>query len=299
MKITQRAEKINLNRVMDVSIDVHKDILNFFFEAGGKEYADECSNRTSTISRRLDFYHTIAREHGMDNLRLICEPTGQYHNKLFRSARSKGFFTCFVNAESVSKFRVIETNDNGKTDFKDPRVIRTLGKLDKVIKHRMLPDDYLLLRKLNVLYDEIEGELIRSRCRIDKVMTELFCDYSFKNDFFYLPSGQTLLELYGCNPYRIMKAGFEEFTASMKKATPRIQNISLQRLWKDAESSALNQQPEGHIEILEMHLKQLTEDWRTQMSRKDDIVERMISVLRRLREEDPTIPPPTAGVISE
>ena len=218
----------------------------------------------------------IAMEHGMENLRLICEPTGQYHNKLFRAARSKGFFTCFVNAESVSKFRVIETNDSGKTDFKDPRVIRTLGKLDKVIKHRMLSEDYLLLRKLNTLYDEIEGELIRSRCRIDKVLTELFCDYSFKNDFFYLPSGQTLIELYGCNPYRIIKAEFEEFSASMKKATPRIQNSSLQRLWKDAESSVLNQQPEGYIDILEMHLKQLTEDWRTQMGRKNDVVERIL-----------------------
>jgi transposase len=299
MKITQRAEKINLNRVMDVSIDVHKDLLNFFFEAGGKEYADECGNRTSTIIRRLDSYHAIAREHGMESLRLICEPTGQYHNKLFRTARSKGFFTCFVSAESVSKFRVIETNDTGKTDFKDPRVIRTLGKLDKVIKHRILAEDYLVLRKLTALYDEIEIELTRSRCRIDKVLVELFCDYSFKNDFFYTPSGQTLLDLYGCNPCKIIKAGFEEFRAAMKKALPRIQNGSLQRLWKDAESSTLNQQPEGYIEILEMHLQQLTEDWKTQIGRKNDIVERMICVLRRLREEDPNIPPPTAGVISE
>ena len=141
MRITQMAEKINLQKVMDVSVDVHKDTLNFFFETRGKEYADECGNRTSTIIRRLDSYHAIAREHGMESLRLICEPTGQYHNKLFRIARSKGFFTCFVNAESVSKFRVIETNDTGKTDFKDPRVIRTLGKLDKVIKHRILTDD--------------------------------------------------------------------------------------------------------------------------------------------------------------
>jgi hypothetical protein len=46
MKISQKAQKIKLNQVMDISIDVHKDILNFFFEAGGKEYSDECGNRT-------------------------------------------------------------------------------------------------------------------------------------------------------------------------------------------------------------------------------------------------------------
>jgi len=36
-----------------------------------------------------------------------------------------------------------------------------------------------------------------------------------------------------------------------------------------------------------------------QIGRKNDIVERMLCVLKRLREEDPNIPPPTAGVISE
>jgi len=30
MKITRIAEKINLNLTMDISVDVHKDILNFF-----------------------------------------------------------------------------------------------------------------------------------------------------------------------------------------------------------------------------------------------------------------------------
>lgn len=38
MKITQTAQKIKLNQVMDISVDVHKDTLNFLFEAEGKEY---------------------------------------------------------------------------------------------------------------------------------------------------------------------------------------------------------------------------------------------------------------------
>ncbi|MBU2520834.1 MAG: hypothetical protein KJ550_03415 [Proteobacteria bacterium] len=31
MKITYIVEKINLNQVMDISVDVHKDNLSFFF----------------------------------------------------------------------------------------------------------------------------------------------------------------------------------------------------------------------------------------------------------------------------
>ena len=41
MKISQTEQKSNKNGVMDVSVDVHKDMLNFFFEAGGKEYSDD------------------------------------------------------------------------------------------------------------------------------------------------------------------------------------------------------------------------------------------------------------------
>jgi transposase len=299
MRITQTAEKINLQRVMDVSVDVHKDTLNFFFEAGGKEYTDECDNRITTIVKRLESYHKIAQEHGYQSLRIICEPTGHYENKLLRTARSKGFFTSYVNAENVAKFRVIETNDTGKTDTKDPRVIRTLGKLNKVIRHRVIPEEYTLLRKLNSIYDDIEKVITSLRCRIDGLIVELFCDYSFKNEFLYSVSGLSLVEHYGANPYRIVKAGFQKFTTRMKKAAPLIRTQSLQRLWRDALSSVFNEQPEEHIALLELHLSQLLQDWKVQIQRKDRIIEKMVAIVQRLREEDPHIPPPTSGVISE
>ena len=53
MKITHIAEKINLNQVMDISVDVHKDNLNFFFAADSREYTDICSNRTDVIQRPI------------------------------------------------------------------------------------------------------------------------------------------------------------------------------------------------------------------------------------------------------
>jgi len=299
MKITQTAEKIKLNQVLDISVDVHKDTLNFFFETEGKEYSDECSNRTSIIEKKLKKYHGIAGEHGMKTLRIICEPTGQYHNKLFRTARRMGFLTCFVNAESVAKFRVIETNDTGKTDTKDPKVMRTLGELNKVITHRIIDEEYLVLRKLNKIYDEADTAITSLRCRIDRLLVELFCDYSFKKDFLYSTSGLALVEQYGCNPYKIIKAGYRGFCTQMRKATPRIRLKTLQRLWEDVQSSVLNEQPEEYVEVLEIHLHQLINDWLYQIKRKDKIVKIMIEVLNRLREKDPNIPPSTHGVIND
>ena len=64
-------------------------------------------------------------------------------------------------------------------------MIGTLGKLNKVVKFRMIVEEYLLLRKLHKIYDECDVAIISHRCRISKLLLELFCDFSFKKDFLY------------------------------------------------------------------------------------------------------------------
>ena len=299
MKITQTAQKIKGNFAMDISVDVHKDTLNCFFETEGREYYDEFSNRNAVIIKKLAEYHKVATEHGRKTLRVICEPTGQYQNKLFRTARKMGFLTCFVNTESVAKFRVIETNDTGKTDIKDPRVIRTLGQLNKTIIHRHLDNEYLVLRKLNRIYDETQNAIISLKGRMNKVLVELFCDYSFKKDFLYSTSGMALFNKFNCNPYLIVKAGHKRFCKAMKKSAPRIRVDSLQRIWDDAQSSVLNELPDVYIETLQTHMQKLMQDYLEQADWKEATTEKMIRILKRLREKDPNIPPATRGVIND
>ena len=299
MKVTQNAHKINLNNLVDISVDVHKDTLCSFFEIDGKEFSDICSNRTTVIEKKLRSYHNIAKEHGRNGLRVICEPTGQYQNKLLRTARKLGFLTNYVNAESVAKFRIVESNDNNKTDKKDPRVISTLGKLNKVIKLRFLGEDYLMLRKLHKLYDECDVSSTSLRCRISKLLVELFCDYSFEKDFLYSNSGLALVKQYGCNPYRIVEDGYPLFCQKIKLAAPRMMTRSLQRLWEDATSSALNEMPAGYVLVLEEYLRDLLDDYSKMLERKGEITKQMLAILEKLRQDDPLIPPPTPKVISD
>lgn len=299
MKITRTAQKINLNNIVDIPVDVHKDTLCVFFEIDGKEFADTCSNRTAVIEKRLLSYHKIAVEHGRKSLRVICEPTGQYQNKLMRTARRLGFLTNYVNAESVAKFRVVESNDSNKTDQKDPRVIGTLGKLNKVVKFRMIGEEYLMLRKLHKIYDECDVSITSLRCRISKLLVELFCDYSFEKDFLYSNSGLALVEQYGCNPYRIVEDGYSLFCRKMRKAAPRIRALSLKRLWEDASSSALNEMPSGYVQVLEEYLYDRLDDYFRVLERKQKITAQMLAILDKLRQDDPLIPPPTPKVISD
>lgn len=299
MKITRKAQKIKLNNLVDISVDVHRDTLCFFFEINGLEYTDSITNRTTIIEKTLDSYLKIALNAGRTNLRIICEPTGQYHNKLMRAARRKGCFTCFVNAEAVSKFRMVETNDTNKTDKKDPRVISTLGRLNKVIAHRQLEERYMVLRKLHKLYDDCDVSITQIRCRISRLLVELFCDYSFKKDFLYGNSGKALMKYFGCNPYRIVQGGKASFHRKMKKGAPRIRTQTLERLWNDANQSVLNVQPLEYIALLERHLHFLLEDYEQVLKRKAQIISEMEAILAKLRDDDPLIPPPTPHIISE
>ena len=50
----------------------------------------------------------------------------------------------------------METNDDGKTDLKDPHIIKTLA--GKTLRQRQLPKEYQLLRTCGVLYDQAERE---------------------------------------------------------------------------------------------------------------------------------------------
>ncbi|HSN22674.1 MAG TPA: IS110 family transposase, partial [Methylomicrobium sp.] len=112
-------------------------------------------------------------------------------------------------------------------------------------------------------------------------------------------AGAVLIDRFGCNPYRIIETGFETFAATMKQAIPRIRKDTLARLWQDSESSILNELPVGYRDVLEEQFRDLITRFRDREHRKEQIVEQMKIVLQRIRDDDPRIPPPTAGVISE
>ena len=56
--------------------------------------------------------------------------------------------------------------------------------------------------------------------RIDKLLSELFCDYSFKKDFLYSQSGLALIGCYHCNPVRILRVGIQYILCPYAEASP-------------------------------------------------------------------------------
>jgi hypothetical protein len=103
-----------------------------------------------------------------------------------------------------------------------------------------------------VLYDQADRAIVTVRCRLHRALVELFCDYSFGNDFLYSNSGRALMDKYGCNPYRTVRAGRGRFERAMRRRAPRIRQRSLDRLWQDASNSARHQLTPEFTDLLEM-----------------------------------------------
>ena len=299
MRVTRVVDVIKAEQVMDVSVDVHKEELYSLARVPGKEYSEQFANKTPRIRKIIKDYQAIANEHGFKQIRIVCEPTGVYDRKLLRAARQCGALTSYVNTEAVAKFRVVQNNDNNKTDTADPGVILTMAEHGHTIKHRILPNEYLNLRKLGSLLDDEEVMVVRIRGHINNVRLELFCDWKFDKDFMYGNTGKALVAKYGANPYKIVRSGYTRFSSVMKRAVPRIRKTSIERLWAQAESSVLNEQPEGYIGILEQRLRDLYEDFWRHKDRKTGIEKEMVAILHQLRTDDPSIPPPAPGLISE
>jgi len=203
-----------------------------------------------------------------------------------------------VNPESVHKFKVVENNDAGKTDAKDPRVINLLAKYGKTLVDRNLRDEYLMLRQLNAMIIDEEKAYTSTRCKIHRVLAELFCDYSFKKDFLYTNTGRIFMEKYHANPYRVVQKGYSAFWQRLKRAAPRIRDITIQRLWQDAQCSVRNQLPADYVQILESRLNYLWEELLLREYRMAEIEDAMISVTNELRLKDPKIPAPVKGVVT-
>ena len=79
-----------------------------------------------------------AKLHGYSGLRIVCESTSGYHKRLLRIARAEGCETALVSAEQVKAMQIVESNETGKSDWKDPRTMLLLVKMGKTLTDRQL-----------------------------------------------------------------------------------------------------------------------------------------------------------------
>jgi transposase len=302
MKTTIQLQRINSN-LLQVTVDVGRDSLYAYSELPLENNAvrtleEVIPNRNQTVLQFLDQLAAIAREHHFAGLCILCEPSGGFEQRLLRLARQAGHYTAYLNAESVRKLRVVQSNDATKSDLKDPKTMFLLAKLGKTLTHRHLSGDWLALRQWHNYYDEQDQQNVALRCQIQRVLGQLFCELSFKKDFiFESPALPKLIAEFGFNPYRIVAAGQAAFYRKMKKY--KVSLRTLERLWADAERSVLLQQEGATLQLWELRLRELYEDfWRCQQ-RLQTARDQMLSLLQGLQAAGQVKLKATQGLINE
>jgi transposase len=281
-----------------LSFDVCQATLDLYTELRGQALQRAIPNETDAIERALVGLKALAPGMGYQRVQVVAEPSGAYHDTLMRTARSLGLHTAWVSGEAVAKMRVVESNDTGKTDQKDPRVIHTLGRLGKTLTHRILPEPYNLLRQWARTYESAERGVVQAKGALHTQLKHLFADFSFGKDFLFGPSGQALVEGFAGNPHRIVQAGRESFEASLRKAAARIQRRSLERLFTEALSSVRHGVGEREAEVMEIRLQQIVEELRLHETRKEKARQAMLALYEQARGQDPHLPSETPGVVS-
>ncbi len=271
MKILLPTHSVKPTDYLLLCVDVAKDHLDLF-----TQYADQnrdrparqrhaqhrIANTTVAIEAALTHYEHLAHQARLDGLAVICEASGGYEQKLLRTARRLGHHTALVSPEHVAQLRKVESNDTGKTDHKDPRVIHLVARLGKTQRHRLVPEPYLVLRRLTPAYDQDERSLCACKTRIHALILDLFPDYNQRPVFTFDTTGRALMDAYAFDPHAIVRAGYKRFQAKIKHRVKWVRFKTLETLFNCAEASARNARPQTVIDTLKQRLQALSEDLR-------------------------------------
>lgn len=290
MEITIQNNVVNSNESMIVAVDVGESKLNYLARVwvNGQlvEISEERKNSNKAIEAVLAEYRTKAHESGYNSLHIVCEPTGGYEKKLFAIARRKGYTTGYVSGQAVNHCKAVESNDTGKTDEKDPGTIHTLASQGKTLQTRDLAEDYHSLRVLHGIYEDEENNLVQIKNHLNSAVTDLFVDWNMRPGFLYTNVGATLIEQFGCSPYRIMNAGWEEFTNRLRKAGRGFRWDTARKIWRAARDSVLHQYGDEVEQILVNRVQTLYRDYQEQENRLEQLRTQMEKIYSRLPESE-------------
>lgn len=285
-----RAEQSEMR--WDVAVDVGKASLSWYGELVGETGQPEVlegtlENRNEPVLAWLDQLQKRAALHGYGRVRILCEPTGGYEQRLLRAARQCGCDTALVSGEAVHNMQVVENNDTGKSDRKDPRTILLLAKWKKTLTDRPLNGEWLLLREHNARYDRLERDSTRCKNRIHKLLTSLFSEFGFKNDWlFNSAAAAAVVALYGLNAAAIVADGREKFAAKLRRR--RVRRSTIARLWTDAQRSVLVKAERAWLDLLAEDLQALFAELVVFQARMQSTRERMTALIESLQAQGRT-----------
>ncbi len=292
MEIKTHSQNIKSFNCLIIGYDVAKYKHNFYcsFEQGSERLETEGEISSSTTKLKIHFQQVkeLANKHGFFGVRVVCEPTGGYEKNLMRLARSFGFFTEYVNGEATSKSKVIETNDSGKNDIKDARIIFSLAKQEKTLTCKEEGGIYGHLKLLNSKYEDLSLDLSRLKNSFSSAVDAFFPDLAVTGQQLQSKLCHAVIDRFKLNPYLIAELSFKQFKLKIEKIYSRKiggQTESLlKKIWNSAQSNSLSivadWQVEEYEEVISFYHKRIIE----LKAQKEKYKLKMIAVFKQTKE---------------
>jgi transposase len=269
---------------LDVCVDVSKSGLSWHHEGGSgiPGAAGMLAYTNAAVVAWLEQMQVAAKASCFAGVRVVCESTGGYHQRLLRLARDNGCRTALVSGEQVKQMQVVESNDTGKSDHKDPRTMMLLVRLGKTLTDRALDEEWAALRELDANYTALERDSTQAKNRIQMLLGQLFPDLSFKADWLFDgAAARAVLELFGFDPFTITAAG--EATVRRRLRRKQVRPSTIARLWRDAQEAIKQPTPTLWRGVRVRQLRDAYEDLSCAQQRRARVRAEMIALLEQLQ----------------
>lgn len=268
-----------LKKPLTVCVDISKASFTWT-RADGAEGMQLHTNAAVQSWLRVQCSDALAA--GYAGVQIVCESTSGYHKRLLRIARAEGCQTALVSAEQVKAMQVVESNDTGKSDTKDPRTMLLLVQLGKTLVDRQLGGEWAALRELNCDYEHLERAGTRAKNRLHSILLQLFPDLSFKKDWLFDgQAARAVLAEYGFDPYASVAAG--PAAVHQKLRRKGVQKKTINRLLRDAGQSVLQPSEALWREVRAGQVAHAYEDLSVCHGRREKVRSRMIALLEVLQ----------------
>jgi transposase len=272
-----------LQKYLPICLDVAKDSLTWYVKHQGKSQTGTLEYRGSALEQWFAERKAAALAQGYTGLQIVCESTGTYHRRLLRMAREQGCTTAMVSGEQVNALQIVESNDTGKSDWKDPRTMMLLVEWGKTLKDRDLGEQWSALREWDAWYNRIEARMIEVKNRLHNHLNQLYPELSFKKDWrFESEAARQLVKHYGFDPLAILAAGENAFTKTLEKEGVRPKTIA--RLWCDAIASKSGQGKNAWRNVIVAQVRASYAELALHNKEREEVREAMVAVLTALQE---------------
>jgi transposase len=245
--------------------------------------------------RRQPEYYKHALALGYVNLSIVVEPSGCYEKKLTSSALQKGYSVWTINPERMYKAGVVHHGDDGKSDPLDGKVLYMMAQMGNVLRLVPLSPQWQKLRELGLWMEDATLAAADARIHIGTLRRGLFVDWDQSLDLSWDPTGRTLQEVYGFDPWHITQCSVEEFIERMRAHRKGLPRKCLLRIWQQAQCSCSAPLSDDQREGIGAQLSYYWDIWTFHERRKHELAEQMVAIVEAMNSGKEWIPPLVSG----